>query len=162
MVLTGDVIAAIERQIQRQHDDAITLHRRIFFEYPPDDDGCYVYTYYANPDEPLYHGYTTSARARAKEHWRKAPWATWAQDVRYRPCSSPRIARKLERRLQDKVPSLCHASGITRTYHGKDWSDIEGDSGINHVRGFCKRPGGHCDVEYWLEWAESLAEAKAA
>lgn len=153
-----EIRATIERLVEHKHDYAVALHRRIFFEYPPDDHGCYVYTYYDLFGNVLYHGYTTNARQRAKEHQRKAPWAAWAETVRYRKCSSPHAARKLERRLQDKIPSLCHMNGMTFAYHGVDWSEHDREMKINHVGGYCKLPGGLCDVESWMGYATSWPE----
>ncbi|MGH3406411.1 MAG: hypothetical protein ACRDRJ_28510 [Streptosporangiaceae bacterium] len=110
------------------------------------------------PDLPfaIYHGYTTNARQRAGEHRKKAPWASWVESVRYRPCRSARVARKLETRLQRMVPSLCHASGITRTYHGEDWS--ERDHPSNHVTGTCRLPGGCCSPEYIAELVDKARD----
>ena len=143
--------AKIAELIQRRHDDTIAEHHRIFFEYPPDDDGCYAYTYYDGTGYPLYHGYTANARWRAKEHCRKAPWAGWAEYVRYRRCSSPAAARRLERRLQNKVGSFCQPEGMTYSYHGQDWSERDREAKVSHVGDYCKLPGGVCDVKHQIE-----------
>lgn len=157
--MVDEIRAAIGQIVERKHDDAIALHHRIFSEYPPDDRGCYAYTYYDLFGNVLYHGYTTNARQRAKEHQRKAPWAAWADRVRYRECSSPHSARKLERRLQNKIPSLCHMNGMTFAYHGVDWSEFDREMKINHVGGYCKLPGGLCDVDSWIKRDASAQEA---
>lgn len=87
---------------QLNHDDHIARNRAIFLELPPYDCGVYVYTYYNGNGYALYHGYTTNARQRAGEHLKRAPWASWAEGVRYRKCTSPQLARKLESRLHKK------------------------------------------------------------
>ncbi len=62
---------------QGNHDDYIARNRAIFLELPPDDHGVYVYTYYDYDGYPLYHGYTTDARQRARTHLKNAPWSSW-------------------------------------------------------------------------------------
>lgn len=125
---------------------------------PPADYGVYAYTYFDGLGYPLYHGYTTNARQRAGDHFKKAPWASWAEDVRYRKCSTVHSARRLESRLQRMIPSLCHASGRTRTYHGEDWSDIDCETKINHVTGHCRLPGGVCDADEIARRVENVLD----
>lgn len=140
-----DLLAIALAFAQMNHDDYIARNRAIFFELPPDDFDVYAYTYYDGNDDPIYHGYTTDARQRASEHQKKAPWASWVERVRYRRCPDARSARRLESRLQRKVPSLCHVNGRTMTYHGADWSEIDKKLKINHVTGDCRLPCGLCD-----------------
>jgi hypothetical protein len=131
--------------VERNHEYAIIRIRTIFKVEPPTDDGVYVYTYYDALGNPIYHGYTSNARKRALDHFRSAPWAGWVDEVRYRRCTSPKKAYALEQRLQRVMPSLCHASGITRTYHGEDWTAKDGCT--DHLKGTCRLPGGICDLE---------------
>jgi len=132
------------------HSLYVENNRVCFEDDVPQDDGNYVYTYYDGDGYPLYHGYTTDARRRAGEHRARAPWASWVESVRYRPCRTAKAARKLESRLQRLVPSLCHVYGRTRAYHGEDWSDIDRAHPVNHVTGTCRLPGGSCDAGHLL------------
>lgn len=129
---------------QLWHDDYVARNRAAFLEFPPADRGVYVYTYYHGNGYPLYHGYTTDARQRASAHLKKAPWASWAADVRYRECKSPQQARRLESRLHHKVESLCGKFAC----HGQDWSELDREFKINHVTGTCLLPGGCCHPGY--------------
>lgn len=154
-----DVRETVEMMLRMNHDDYVEVNRAVFEDAPPRDDGAYAYTYYDGNGEALYHGYTTDAPKRATKHQQKAPWASWVESVRYRKCSTPRIARKLEVRLQKKVPSMCHDGGRTRTCHGEDWSDVDREFKINHVTGDCKLPGGSCDIDRWVSrWVTTAME----
>jgi len=90
---------------ERHHDDFVERNRAIFLEFPPDDFAPYAYTYYDGNGTPIYNGYTTDARRRAKEHFKYAPWASWIEDVRYRRCTTAKAARRLESRLGKKIPA---------------------------------------------------------
>lgn len=152
------LLAHVAAHAQALHDDYVALNKAIFLDFPPDGHGTYVYTYYAGNGYPLYHGYTTNARQRARAHMKLAPWASWAEDVRYRECSSPQQARKLESRLHRKVESTCGQFA----YHGEDWSDIDRRIKINHVTGACRLPGGLCDPGHIAQQVEQiLAEVGA-
>lgn len=146
------LLAGITARAQGLHDDYIALNRAIFLDFPPDDTGTYVYTYYAVDGYPLYHGYTTNARQRARVHLKLAPWASWAEHVRYRECSSPQQARKLESRLHRKVESVCGRTA----YHGEDWSDVDRRIKVNHVTGACRLPGGICDPGHIAQQVEQI------
>jgi predicted GIY-YIG superfamily endonuclease len=150
------LLASMLATVQLWHDDYVSRNRAVFLELPPDDRGIYVYTYYDGTDYPLYHGYTTDAQQRAETHLKKAPWASWTQDVRYRECGSPQQARKLESRLHRKVESMC-GNGTGRggqlTHHGEDWSVLDREYKINHVTGTCRLPGGACDPAHLSQLA---------
>lgn len=70
------LLAFVATAAQLRHDDYVSRYRAAFGEFPPDDRGVYVYTYYDGSGYPLYHGYTTDAWQRAREHQKKAPWAS--------------------------------------------------------------------------------------
>ncbi len=136
------------------HASYVELNQKCFLAYPPDDEGTYVYTYYCvshpDPQYAVYHGLTSDAKKRAKDHYAKAPWASWVQHVRYRRCSTVAQARRLESRLHRKVPSVCAAygehGGPNRTHWGEDWSEFDKSFPINHVTGSCFLEGGTCDL----------------
>jgi predicted GIY-YIG superfamily endonuclease len=144
------------------HDAIVRENSFCFTGAVPRDHAAYAYTYYDYNDNPIYHGYTTNALNRAKEHRSKAPWATWVTDVRYRKCRSAHSARKLESRLQRFIPSLCHVNGLTRTYHGENWSILEDKYKDNHVTGTCRQPGGLCDPAVVIEWLSSYTGLESA
>jgi hypothetical protein len=134
---------AIAEVLRYRHDEAVAANYAVFHTEPPTDKGTYVYTYYDLTGDPLYHGYTTNAPQRALEHYKRAPWATWAETVRYRLCKTPQQARALEQRLIKKVPCLCSsAPGRVRAFRGCDWSEFDRRHKLNHVTGDCKLPGG--------------------
>lgn len=141
------------------HDEDVERNREVFEDDPPRDFGAYAYTYYDGLGNVIYHGMTTDAAKRAQKHQAKAPWASWVQEVRYRPCSSAHSARLLERRLQNKISSLCHHV-ITWTHHGEDWPET--GQPANHVTGTCKLPGGICNPERIAERAKTLIAESAA
>jgi hypothetical protein len=146
-------VSLLKDLVRRVHESALESINAIFKEVPPDDDGVYVYTYYDAGLRPIYHGYTSNARKRARKHYNKAPWAGWVDEVRYRRCSSPTQAYALEHKLQRMVPSLCH-NRVTRTYYGEDWAPADG--GTDHLKGTCLLPGGICDWERYAPDEASL------
>ena len=158
MTAYDQTLSAMMAFAQSRHDEYVKENRACFEDYVPDDLGAYVYTYHAGDGCPLYHGYTTNARQRAEKHRKLAPWASWVEDVRYRKCSSPHAARKLESRLQRKVDSLCH-NHRTRTYHGEDWSERDKQYPVNHVTGTCRLPGGSCNPEYLADFVARSFDA---
>lgn len=107
---------------------------------------------------------------RARDHWRYALWASWAQDVRYRRCKTPQQARKLEVRLINKVDCICRIGygkvtafhvGRHGSYRGEEWSAHDQEMKVNHVTGACRLPGGCCDPDYIREFLAGELAGKA-